>query len=80
MARHVLNVAALYAALDQQRGEDGLSWRQVAAETGLSPSTFTRLADGQRPDVDALCSLLVWLQASLRQFTRPAASVRGGAT
>jgi transcriptional regulator with XRE-family HTH domain len=80
MARHVLNVAALYASLDREREAHGLTWRQVATETGVSASTYTRLGDGRHPDADALCSMIVWLGLSLRQFVRPAASIRGGAT
>jgi transcriptional regulator with XRE-family HTH domain len=38
-----------------------MSMRQVAGETGLSPSTLTRLANGQKPDADGLVSLLAWL-------------------
>lgn len=56
-----IHVAALYAALDAERQARGLSWRQVAKECGLSPSTMTRLANGLRPDVDAFAALVRWL-------------------
>lgn len=56
-----VNVAALYAALDAQREAAGLSWRQLAKDRGLSPSTFTRLANGHRPEVDAFAALVAWL-------------------
>lgn len=71
MPSHILNVPALYAALDAQRERHGETWRDVAAATRISPSTFSRLADGHRPDADALCTLLIWLGLSLRQFTQP---------
>jgi transcriptional regulator with XRE-family HTH domain len=44
-----------------RRRERGLTWRQIAEQLDVSPSMFSRLADGNRPDADALVSLLVWL-------------------
>lgn len=52
--------AAFYAALDAVRDSRELNWRQVAAESGISPSTLTRLAQGKRPDVDSLAALVDW--------------------
>lgn len=56
-----LNTDALYGALDAERLARELSWRQLAKEVGVSPSTMTRLANGQRPDVDAFAALVRWL-------------------
>lgn len=61
MSGHRLDVPEFHRRLDLQRTDRGLSWRDVAAATGLSASTFSRIADGHRPDADALVSLLVWL-------------------
>jgi transcriptional regulator with XRE-family HTH domain len=61
MSKERLNTGALYASLDAQRGSRGLSWRQLAKEVGVSPSTMTRLANGQRPDVDSFAALVRWL-------------------
>jgi transcriptional regulator with XRE-family HTH domain len=61
VARGRLDTSALFAALDAQRQSQGLSWRQLAKEVGVSPSTMTRLANGQRPDVDAFAALVGWL-------------------
>ena len=61
MPKERLNTGALYAALDAQRSSRELSWRQLAKEVGVSPSTMTRLANGQRPDVDAFAALVRWL-------------------
>ncbi len=38
-----------------------MSWRELAGELEISPSTFTRIAQGARPDVDAFATLLRWL-------------------
>lgn len=61
MSGHRLDVQEFHRRLDLQRTDRGLSWRDVAGATGLSPSTLSRIADGHRPDADALVSLLVWL-------------------
>lgn len=72
-----LDVAALYAALDLIRSHGGLSWREAAKQTGCSPSLFSRLAAGHKPDVDALCTLLAWLRVPLDRFVID--STEGGA-
>lgn len=61
MGEPVLDVPALYAALDEKRRSRRLSWRQVAGEAGISPSTLTRMAQGRRPDVDSFGALTGWL-------------------
>lgn len=61
MAHARLNVESLYASLDAERSARGISWRQLAKEVGISPSTLTRMANGHRPDVDAFAALTRWL-------------------
>jgi transcriptional regulator with XRE-family HTH domain len=60
-SRHVLDTAALHAAISAVALHRGISARTVAAETGLSPSTLSRIKDGHQPDADALVTLLAWL-------------------
>ena len=62
------NVAALYAALDAVRESRGISWRQLAREVQVSPSTFSRLANRQKPDVDAFLALVRWLKVPAERF------------
>jgi transcriptional regulator with XRE-family HTH domain len=69
MARTRIDVPALYGALDGARRSKSLSWRQLAAEVGCSPSTMTRLANGHKPDADALIALTKWLNMPAEQFT-----------
>lgn len=52
---------ALYVALDRQRRQRRMQWRTVAAESGVSPSTLTRIGQARRPDADGLVRLLAWL-------------------
>lgn len=36
------------------------TWKQVSKETGVSPSTLTRMAQGRRPDAASLAALSAW--------------------
>jgi transcriptional regulator with XRE-family HTH domain len=64
-----VDVARLYAALDAQRQAKGLSWRQLAHAAGVSPSLLSRMANGQRPDLDGFVALAQWLGAPVDSFT-----------
>jgi len=61
MSIYRLDVPELRRRLDHRRQQQGLTWRQLADQVDVSPSTFSRLADDKRPDADALVTLLVWL-------------------
>ena len=64
------DVSALHAALDSERRSRRLAWKDVAAESGVSASTLTRLSQGRRPDVDSLAALTTWLGISADHFMR----------
>ena len=64
----LVNVPALYAALDAEKEARRLSWRQLAGELALSPSTFTRMANGHRPDLEAFAALVNWLRQPAERF------------
>ncbi len=78
MAETTIEVAALHSALERQRAARGISWREVASELDLSPSTFTRLAQGHRPDVDAFATMLSWLGLEAKEFMTPAPDETAG--
>jgi transcriptional regulator with XRE-family HTH domain len=59
-----------YDALDSQRRARNLNWKQVAAESGVSASTLTRMAQGKRPDVDGLAALASWSGLNADDFIR----------
>lgn len=65
-----LDVRALYAALDHARRSQDMSWRAVAGEAGVSPSTLTRLGQRKRPDVDSFGALVQWLGIDADKFLR----------
>ena len=63
-----LNVQKLYEALDAKRTavsckhcNEELSWRAVARELGMPPSTFSRIARQQGMSADTLVRVLGWL-------------------
>jgi transcriptional regulator with XRE-family HTH domain len=70
MAQSRLDVAALYVTLDSERQQRELSWRQLAQEAGVGPSTLSRMAQGNRPDVDSFVALVQWLGMPAEQFMR----------
>lgn len=71
MSTYLLDVPELYRRLDTQRRERGLLWRDLAAEVDVSPSTFSRMHDGNRPDADALVTLLTWLDLDINYVIKP---------
>ncbi len=68
MTSKIVHIEALYAALDQKRQVERLSWRDLAHRLEISPSTFTRMAQGRRPDVDTFAILLRWLNMTVDAF------------
>ena len=64
------DVAALHAAMDSERRSRRLTWKDVAAQSGVSASTLTRLSQGRQPDVNSLAALTAWLGISADHFMR----------
>ncbi len=61
---------ALYPALEAERERRGVTWKQVAAETGVSVSTITGTQKGGRMEVDGVLALVGWLGVPVETFTR----------
>jgi transcriptional regulator with XRE-family HTH domain len=68
MPKAQVNVRALYGALDAEREARNMSWRQLANEVGVSPSTLTRLGQGKGPGADVFVALVEWLGLTAEQF------------
>lgn len=64
------DTAAFYQALDAERLARRLNWKQVAAASGVSASTLTRMAQGKRPDVDGLAALAAWSGLNTDEYVR----------
>jgi transcriptional regulator with XRE-family HTH domain len=63
-----LDAGKLYAALDAERSANGLSWRQLAADAGVSTSLVSRMGNGHRPDLDGFIALVQWLGMPAETF------------
>jgi len=61
---------AFHAALDAVRRARDLNWKEVAAQSGMSASTLTRMAQGKRPDVDGLAALVAWSGLNADDYVR----------
>lgn len=51
---------AFYRALEATVSARKKTWKEVAAETGVSASTLTRMSQGRRPDAASLAALSAW--------------------
>jgi transcriptional regulator with XRE-family HTH domain len=68
MAQNQIHVDALVAALDAERSARKFSWRQLAKDAGVSPSTLTRMQQGKSPDVNTFSALTRWLNIPAERF------------
>lgn len=59
---------AFYTALDLERQVRRMTWRDVAHQAGVSPSTLTRMKQGKRPDVDSMAALASWSGLDIDDF------------
>ena len=66
------NAKALFDAMDQQRRERGITWQQVARETGVSAGTLTRTKLGGRMEVDGMLSMVHWLNCTVESLVQGA--------
>lgn len=71
------DAVAFFAALDDKRVQRAITWRTVATESGVGPSTFTRLSQGKRPDVDSLARLVDWGGLRADDFLRRSSEASG---
>ena len=56
--------------LTVKRKLQDLTWRELAGKLDISASTFTRMAQGHRPDVDTFATLLRWLDMPAAAYMR----------
>jgi transcriptional regulator with XRE-family HTH domain len=68
MPQNLIHVDTLVAALDAERSVRGFSWRQLAKDAGVSPSTLTRMQQGKSPDVNTFSALTRWLDIPAERF------------
>src|SRR5437868_15285981 len=61
---------AFYRALVATVTARSKNWKQVAAETGVSASTLTRMSQGRRPDAGSLAALSAWAGLNPSDFVK----------
>jgi transcriptional regulator with XRE-family HTH domain len=61
---------AYYRALEAVVQAKSKSWKEVAAETGVSASTLTRMSQGRKPDASSLAALSAWAELNPSDFVR----------
>lgn len=72
-----INLAQLVGVLNARITAEGISWRQAAAQIGVSPALLSRLRNGLQPDLQSYAKIVRWLNMSADEFlVDPAASVR----
>ena len=59
---------SFFSALNNVRARRELSWREVATQSGIAPSTLSRLSQGKNPDVNGLAALLAWSGLKAEMF------------
>lgn len=62
------NSTVLYQYLDEKRKVLNLSWRDLAKKLEISNSTFTRLSQGSKLDIDSFLACLLWLNVPFETF------------
>lgn len=76
MARGHFDCEGFQSALDAVRLCRKKSWKDLADESGVSPSTLTRIGQGRRPDVDTLAALAKWSGLEIDSFILDAPAER----
>lgn len=54
------DAAGFYSALERAVRARKVTWKEVGVETGVSPTTLTRMGQGRRPDAASLAALSAW--------------------
>lgn len=67
-----------FSALASKVEAQGLTWKQVSQQTGVSASTLTRMAQGKRPDASSLAALSAWSGVNPASFVEGVAAPAQG--
>jgi transcriptional regulator with XRE-family HTH domain len=59
---------AFYRALEATVKARGVTWKQLAERTQVSPTTLARMATGRKPDAASVAALSAWAGLNLADF------------
>ena len=68
------NARAFYEVLEQVVTARSVTWRELARDTGITPSTLSRMARGKWPDAAGLAALSAWADLNPADFVFRSAS------
>jgi transcriptional regulator with XRE-family HTH domain len=77
VSKPLFDLEGFRAALDRARVAREASWRIVAAETGVSATTLSRMKRGRAPDAASLAALSVWAGINPANYSSASAHQRG---
>lgn len=63
-----IDLRLLHQDLCAEAARQGLSWRKLAAATGVSPSGLSRLKAGHGPSLENFAALTTWLRVDPRRY------------
>jgi transcriptional regulator with XRE-family HTH domain len=69
----LFDTEAFFSALNAVRAKQGMTWKDVAAQANVNPSTLSRIGQGKKPDLNGLSALLIWSGLKAEMFM-PASS------
>lgn len=72
----IFDFEGFYRALDATRTSRNLTWKQVAQQAHVHPSTLARMPQGKRPDADGLAALSAWSSLNPADFVAETARSR----
>ncbi len=72
MNKQDFDAQAFYDAVDREVKARDITWRQVSSETGVSPTTLTRMGQGRKPDAGSLAALSKWAVLNPADFVAAA--------
>ena len=58
--KYIFDTKRFYTDLDMARKARDLNWKDVGAAARVNASTLSRMAQGQKPDANALAALSAW--------------------
>lgn len=66
--KNSFDLKSFYQSLDNLRILEDKSWRDISRETGVTPSSFTRMKQGNSVEINTIAKLAKWGNLSLDAY------------